>query len=420
MLASAKACSKENSSAPLDELLYAIDTSDSVANSFESIHESQSSATTQDVSGKNDSSFEQTTFRINDFESTYRSLWKSSIIQESGSEGQQNNSTGITNKLEDPGSTYTTRILAKVTEHYINDTLTHSFINVNYKDPIANFSVPVFIKQPGRQGNQNSTIQSLSLRGNDLSPRRHVTVSSESLLNPENKGTQRKSLGNFSEIIKDSGRQARGSALSEDDSTPFRHLQRKGYDGVLSLPSLNAKVIAIHNDLETKILLALTKYEDTIEYDYRSKKEARMHFQAFMSSIANRFEIIYGILSDTDTSVTSNNEYALILYVIYKENAWIADREARNALRKKRETLWKYFAGVADSFRGFASTALMLTESVTSTLAIKSVVVANLDSIGDTMVFHSNSFDDEEWPYESLVSFEVGNDFKEAAKLLDG
>jgi len=203
-------------------------------------------------------------------------------------------------------------------------------------------------------------------------------------------------------------------------SMPYPRNQRKVRNEVVSISSLNAKVIAIHNDLETKILLALTKYEDTIEYDYRSKKEARMHFQAFMSSIADRFEIIYGILSDTDTSVTSNNEYALILYVIYKENAWIADREARNALRKKRETLWKYFAGVADSFRGFASTALMLTESVTSTLAIKSVVVANLDSIGDTMVFHSNSFDDEEWPYESLVSYEVGNDFKEAAKLLDG
>jgi len=161
-----------------------------------------------------------------------------------------------------------------------------------------------------------------------------------------------------------------------------------------------------------KILLALTEYEDTIEYDNRSKKEAGMHFQAFMSSIANRFEIIHGILSDTDTSVTSNNGYASILYVIYKENAWIADREARNALRKKRETLWKYFAGVADSFRGFASTALSLTESFTSTFA-------NLDSIRDTMVFHGNSFDDEEWSYESLVSFEVGNDFKEAAKLLD-
>jgi len=195
--------------------------------------------------------------------------------------------------------------------------------------------------------------------------------------------------------------------------------QREMRDGVLSLPALNAKVAAVHNDLETKMLHAAIKYEKTFEYD-PPKKEVQLHFKAFMSALANRHEIIYGILYDIDASVTSNNEYATMLYVVYKENAWIADREARNALRKKRETLWKYFAGVADSFRNFASTALSLTESVTSTKAIESVVVANLDSIGGTMIYHSKIFDNEDWPYESLVSFEVGNDFKEAAKLLDG
>ena len=194
--------------------------------------------------------------------------------------------------------------------------------------------------------------------------------------------------------------------------------QREMRDGVLSLPGLNVKVAAVHNDLETKMLHAEIKYEKTFEYD-PPKKEVQMHFKAFMSALANRFEIIYGILYDIDASVTSNNEYATMLYVVSKENAWICDREARNALRKKRETLWKYFAGVADSFRDFASTALSLTESVTSTMAIESVVVANLDSIGGTMIYHSKIFDNEDWPYESLVSFEVGNDFKEAAKLLD-
>ena len=202
-----------------------------------------------------------------------------------------------------------------------------------------------------------------------------------------------------------------------EDELPMES-QREMRDGVPSLPALNAKVAAVHNDLEAKMLHAAIKYEKTFEYD-PPKKDVQTHFKAFMSALANRFEIIYGILYDIDASVTSNNEYATMLYVVYKENAWIADREARNALRKKRETLWKYFAGVADSFRDFASTALSLTESVTSTMAIESVVVANLDSIGGTMIYHSKIFDKEDWPYESLVSFEVGNDFKEAAKLLD-
>ena len=132
--------------------------------------------------------------------------------------------------------------------------------------------------------------------------------------------------------------------------------QREMRDGVLSLPALNAKVAVLHNDLETKMLHAAIKYEKTFEYD-PPKKEVQLHFKAFMSALANRLEIIYGILYDIDASVTSNSEYATMLYVVYKENSWIADREARNALRKKRETLWKYFAGVADCFRDFASTA---------------------------------------------------------------
>lgn len=223
LLGSVKASSKENSSAPLDELLHAIELLYSVANSSVRIDESQSSAPIQYVSGNNDSSFDRISFRINDFESTYRSLLNSSaIIQESGSEGQQNNSTGISNNSDGPGSTY---VLAKVTENHINDTLIHSFINVNYKDSLANFSV--FIKQPGKEGNQNSTIQSYSLRGNNFRPKRHTTVSSEIVLNPDNKGTQRESLGNFSEIVKDSGRQARESALTQDDFTPFDQLHRK-------------------------------------------------------------------------------------------------------------------------------------------------------------------------------------------------
>jgi len=75
--------------------------------------------------------------------------------------------------------------------------------------------------------------------------------------------------------------------------------QREMRDGALSLPALNAKVAAVHNDLETKMLHAASKYEKTFAYD-PPKKEVQMHFKAFMSALANRFEIIYGILYDTD------------------------------------------------------------------------------------------------------------------------